>query len=111
MAGLRLVMGVELKAGNEHSGALSGWEDKRRVLVLRRPLQGEMLRARHAYFDKARQVLTRLSAQLQAWVSEAAEQFGITSVWLLCCDHLKRAIAAIGPPRHIRLLTNHANRI
>jgi hypothetical protein len=137
MAGLRLVMGVEVKAGNEHSGshtlpgllrlldelpahhkpkmvrgdcgfgsegimralearaqpylfklrlsknvkrhierlfrvsdwteagqgwegigstlALTGWEDKRRVLVLRRPLQGEMLRAqlsRRGHFSR-----------------------------------------------------------
>jgi hypothetical protein len=67
------------------------------------------LNGQHAYFDKARHVLTRISSQLNAWVSEAAEQLGITSVWLLCCDHLKRTIAAIGPPKIIRLLPDHAS--
>ena len=69
------------------------------------------LTGQHAYFDKARQVLMRVSSQLQAWVSEAAEQLGITSVWLLCCDHLKRTIAAIGPPQFVRLLTSDADGI
>jgi len=31
------------------------------------------LTGQHAYFDKARQVLVRVSSQLQAWMSEAAE--------------------------------------
>ena len=69
------------------------------------------LTGQHAHFDKARQVLMRVSSQLQAWVSEAAEQLGIASVWLLCCNHLKRTIAAIGPPQFVRLLTNHAGGI
>jgi hypothetical protein len=42
---------------------------------------------------------------------EAAEQFTAPSVWLRCCDHLKRTIAAIGPPAPLRLLTDHANRV
>lgn len=69
------------------------------------------LTGQHAYFDKARQVLMRVSSQLQTWVKEAAEQLAATSVWLLCCEHLKRTIAAIGPPKTLRLLTNHANGI
>ena len=44
-----------------------------------------------------------------AWVSEAAEQLRRTSVWLLCCEHLKRTLAAIGPPPIFRLLPNYAN--
>ena len=63
----------------------------------------------HAHFGKARALLTRISGQLQAWVSEAAEQLGRTSVWLLCCEHLKRTLAAIGPPPIFRLLPNYAN--
>ena len=69
------------------------------------------LTGQHACFDKARQVLMRVSGQLQAWMSEAAEQLGITSVWLLCCDHLKRTIASVGPPQPLRLLMNHASGI
>jgi hypothetical protein len=67
------------------------------------------LTGQHAHFDKARQVLMRISSQLQAWGVEAAEQLGITSVWRLCCDHLKRTLAAIGPPHNLRLLPDHAN--
>jgi hypothetical protein len=69
------------------------------------------LSGQHAHFDKARQVLMRISRQLQAWVSETAEQFNAKSVWLLCCDHLKRILAAIGPPPTPRLLPDHANGI
>lgn len=69
------------------------------------------LTGQDAYFDKARHILMRISSQLKAWVSEAAEQLGNTSVWLLCCDHLKRTIAAIGPQKTIRLLPDHANRM
>ena len=57
------------------------------------------LTGQHAYFDKARQLLMHISSQLQAWVSAAAEQFDGPSVWLRCCAHLKRTLAAIGPPK------------
>ena len=67
------------------------------------------LTGQHAYFDKARQVLTRVSKQLQAWSREAAEHLSRSSVWLRCCEHLKRLIAAVGPPPALRLLQNHAN--
>ena len=69
------------------------------------------LTGQHAYFDRARQLLMRISSQLQAWMREAAEQLNSPSVWLLCCDHLKRTIAAIGPPQSLRLPTDHANGI
>jgi len=69
------------------------------------------LTGQHAYFDKARQVLTAISSQLQAWLSEAAEQLKSRSVWMRCCEHLKRALAAVGPPPPLRLLTNHANSV
>ena len=69
------------------------------------------LTGQHAYFDKARQVLMRVSSQLQAWANDAAEQFKPRSVWMRCCEHLKRTIAAIGPPAPLRLLTDHANRV
>ncbi|MBK5913640.1 hypothetical protein, partial [Rhodocyclus purpureus] len=67
------------------------------------------LTGQHAYFDKARQVLMRISSQLQTWASEAAEQLASPSVWLRCCDHLKRTLAAIATPQALRLLPNHAN--
>jgi hypothetical protein len=60
-------------------------------------------------FGKARQVLMHISAQLHAWVTEAAEQFNVTSVWQLCCNHLKLTLAAIGPPPTRHLLSDHAN--
>lgn len=69
------------------------------------------LTGQHAHFDKARQVLRRISSQLQAWASEAAEQFNVKSVWLQCCDHLKCTLAAIGPPPTLRLLPDHENRV
>jgi len=69
------------------------------------------LTGQHAYFDKARQVLTAISSQLQAWLSEAAEQLKSRSVWMRCCEHLKRALAAVGPPTPRRLLTNYANSV
>ena len=62
----------------------------------------------HAHFGKARQVLMRISSQLQTWVAEAAEPLNIKSVWQLCCDHLKRTLAAIGPPPTSGLLSDHA---
>jgi hypothetical protein len=63
----------------------------------------------HAHFEKARQVLMRISSQLKTWVAESAEQLNIKSVWQLCCDHLKHTLAAIGPPPTLRLLPDHAN--
>jgi hypothetical protein len=57
----------------------------------------------HAEFDKARAALMRVSALLQQWVTTAAEQFKPRSVWVLCCDHLKRTLAAIGPPSYLAL--------
>jgi hypothetical protein len=57
----------------------------------------------HAEFDKARVNLTRVSALLQRWVTTAAEQFKPRTVWVLCCDHLKRTLAAIGPPSCLAL--------
>jgi hypothetical protein len=57
----------------------------------------------HAEFDKARAALMRVSALLQQWVNTAAEQFKSRSVWSLCCDHLKRTLAAIGPPSCLAL--------
>ncbi len=57
----------------------------------------------HAEFDKARVALMRVSALLQEWVTTAAEQFKSRTVWALCCDQLKRALAAIGPPSGLAL--------
>lgn len=57
----------------------------------------------HAEFDKARTALMRVSVLLQQWVTTAAEQFKPRSVWALCCDHLKRTLAAIGPPSCLAL--------
>jgi hypothetical protein len=60
----------------------------------------------HADFAKARAALMRVSALLQEWVVRATEQLNSTTVWHLVCDHLKRILASIGPPKNIRLLAN-----
>ncbi len=62
----------------------------------------------HAHFDKARIVLNRVSALLQAWVANAAEQLNPKTVWQSVCDHLKQILAGIGPPSALRLIENHA---
>lgn len=65
----------------------------------------------HAHFGKAKEALMRVSAWLQALASRAAEQLGVTTVWNMCCDHLKQILAGVGPPQYHRLLANHANGI
>jgi hypothetical protein len=65
----------------------------------------------HAHFGKAREVLMLVSALLKGWVARAAEQFNSTTVWTLCCDHIKQTIARIGPSQTHRFLANHANGI
>jgi hypothetical protein len=65
----------------------------------------------HAHFEKARAALMRVSALLQGWVAEAAEQFGSITVWSRVCDHLKHVLAGIAPPASHRLLQNHAGGI
>lgn len=65
----------------------------------------------HAHFEKARAALMRVSALLQGWVAQAAEQLNPVTVWQRVCDHLKLTLAAIGPPPMLRLLTVHANGI
>ena len=62
----------------------------------------------HAHFDKARIVLNRVSALLQDWVANAAEQLNPKTVWQCVCDHLKQLLAGIGPPSVLRLIENHA---
>jgi len=58
----------------------------------------------HADFHKARAALMRVSTLLQEWVTDAAEQFKPSAVWLLCCNHLKQTLARIGPPPSPSLL-------
>lgn len=65
----------------------------------------------HAHFDKARTALMRVSALLQGWGTQAAEQLNPQAVWLRVCEHLKQTLAGIGPPPILRLLENHANGI
>lgn len=62
----------------------------------------------HAHFGKARAMLMRVSALLQGWVAQAAEQLHPRTVWQHVCDHLKQTLAGIGPPPTHRLLENHA---
>ena len=62
----------------------------------------------HAHFDKARIALNRVSALLQSWVADAAEQLNLKTVWHCVCDHLKHILAGIGPPPALRLIENHA---
>jgi hypothetical protein len=61
----------------------------------------------HAHFGKAKAALMRVSAQLQAWTSYAAEQFNLITVWNLVCDHLKCTLAGIGLPQTHRFLPSH----
>lgn len=65
----------------------------------------------HAHFGKAKEALMRVSAQLQAWTTRAAEQFNPTTVWNLVCDHLKHVLTGIGLPQTRRSLPSHANEI
>ena len=58
----------------------------------------------HAHFEQARAILMRVSALLQGWCAEAAEQLNPQSVWQRVCDHLKQIITGIGPPASLRLL-------
>jgi hypothetical protein len=53
----------------------------------------------HSEFRKARELLLRVSRLLQTWAKDAAEQLDTKRVWILCCEHLKRSLAAVGPPR------------
>ena len=57
----------------------------------------------HAHFDKARQVLMQVSAWLQAWQKEIAEQLRDGTVWYCVCEHLKLTLAGIGPPKTLLL--------
>jgi hypothetical protein len=65
----------------------------------------------HAHFEKARATLMRVSALLQGWVTQAAEQLNPVTVWSLVCDHLKLIVAGIGPPKILCLIENHAGGI
>jgi len=58
----------------------------------------------HAYFERARAILMRVSALLQDWCNDAAEQLALRSVWQRICDHLKQVITGIGPPKSLRWL-------
>ncbi len=62
----------------------------------------------HAHFGKAKQALMRVSACLKGWLAWAAEQFNSATIWSLCCDHLKHALAQSGPTPVLPFLTNHA---
>ncbi len=60
----------------------------------------------HAHFDKARQLLMQVSARLQAWVKEVAEQLREGTVWHCVCEHLKLTLAGIGPPKTLLACDN-----
>lgn len=62
----------------------------------------------HARFDKARAALMRVSALLQDWVAQAAEQLHPQTVWQRVCNHLKLTLAAVSPPAASRPIENHA---
>ncbi|MDP2794514.1 MAG: hypothetical protein Q8O25_10620, partial [Sulfurisoma sp.] len=113
--------------------AYNGWSlfvrlahpDARREAITSRPLLMSSVERRtehagqttitltglHAHFEKARTALMRVSALLQGWVTQAAEQLNPVTVWQRVCDHLKLTLAGIGPPPILRLLGNHANGI
>ena len=56
-------------------------------------------------------MLMRVSALLQGWVAQAAEQLNPQTVGQRVCEHLKQTIAGIAPPPESRLIQNHAQRI
>lgn len=60
----------------------------------------------HAHFEKAKQALTRVSGQLQAWAKSVAEPLSPATVWSHVCDHLKYILAGIGPPKTLQLIEN-----
>ena len=62
----------------------------------------------HAHYEKARAALTQLSAMLQGWANQAAEQLNPREVWMRVCEHLKNILAGAGPPKNLLLLENHA---
>jgi hypothetical protein len=53
-------------------------------------------------------MLMRVSALLQGWVANTAEQLSPKTVWQCVCDHLKQILAGIDPPPALRLIENHA---
>jgi len=65
----------------------------------------------HAHFGKAKTALMLVSALLKGWVIRTAEQFNATTVWTLCCDHIKQTIARIAPSQTHQFLAHHANGI
>jgi hypothetical protein len=62
----------------------------------------------HAEFERAREVLTSISAMLKGWANRAAEQLNSPSVWIQICDHLVRTIAGIQPFLTRKLLPSPA---
>lgn len=53
----------------------------------------------HADFARARIALTRVSALLQGWARQTAEQLRPQFVWHRACDHLKRLLAGFLPAK------------
>jgi hypothetical protein len=53
----------------------------------------------HADFAKARAALMRVSTLLAKWVTHAAEQLQLTSVWNLVCNYLKHILATAAAPK------------
>lgn len=52
----------------------------------------------HAHVEQAKAALMQVSARLQAWAKQTAEQFTTQAVWRCVCDYLKQTLAAIGSP-------------
>lgn len=57
----------------------------------------------YGHFEQARQALMRVSAQLQAWARESAEQLKTVAVWRSVCDYLKHVLTGVGPSNCLRL--------
>ena len=62
----------------------------------------------HAYLEKAKQVLTKVSALLNGWAVQAAEQLNQPTVWNRCCDYLKLILTGIRPMQQLKMLRNQA---
>ena len=60
----------------------------------------------HAHFKKAKQALNHVSAMLNSWAAQTAEQFDNLAVWNRFCDYLKLILTGTRPRREPGLIEN-----
>ena len=102
---------AENDPGNQH-GSDASPEARREVITSRPWLMSSVgrrtehaeqttitLSGLHADFDKARQLLMQVSARLQAWAKNAAEQLQDVTVWRCVCPSADPSICAMAARR------------